>query len=301
MKTALLFPGQGIQKVGMGKDLYEEFTIARKLYDEAQKKLGFPLKEISFDGPQDELTDSKNAQVAILLNSYVIFSILKNKLEFSCVAGHSLGEYTAHLAAGTFNFPDALHLVRFRGELMSKVKEGTMSAVIGLSAVEIEETIDSIPGIVNAANFNMPTQTVITGEEEAVEKAGEKLKAMGAVIIPLKVSGAFHSPLMKEVSEPFKKVLSKIEINKPKVPVYSNVTGDKVTEVDEIRNLLSAQIEKPVRWVDTLLNMKRDGVTRFIEIGYRSILIKMVKNTLDKVETLSISYPEEIRRFIDEQ
>ncbi|MEJ2567852.1 MAG: [acyl-carrier-protein] S-malonyltransferase, partial [candidate division WOR-3 bacterium] len=115
------------------------------------------------------------------------------------------------------------------------------------------------------------------------------------------VSGAFHSPLMKEVSEPFKKVLSKIEINKPKVPVYSNVTGDKVTEVDEIRNLLSAQIEKPVRWVDTLLNMKRDGVTRFIEIGYRSILIKMVKNTLDKVETLSISYPEEIRRFIDEQ
>jgi [acyl-carrier-protein] S-malonyltransferase len=301
MKTALLFPGQGIQKAGMGKDLYEEFPIARKLYDEAEKKLGFPLKEISFNGPQDELTDAKNAQVAILLNSYVIFSILKNKLDFSCVAGHSLGEYTAHLAAGTFDFADALHLVRFRGELMSKVKEGTMSAVIGLSTGEVEETVDSIEGIVNAANFNMPTQTVITGEDEAVKKAGEKLKAMGAVIIPLKVSGAFHSPLMKEVSEPFKKVLSKIEIKKPKVPVYSNVTGEKVTEVDEIRNLLGAHIETPVRWVDTLLNMKSTGVTRFIEIGYRSVLIKMVKNTLDKVETLSISYPEEIKRYIDEQ
>jgi [acyl-carrier-protein] S-malonyltransferase len=301
MKTALLFPGQGIQKVGMGKDLYEEFPIARELYDEAEKKLGFPIKEISFIGPHDELTDAKNAQVAILLNSYVIFRILKNKLEFTCVAGHSLGEYTAHLTAGTFNFPDALHLVRFRGELMSKVNEGTMSAVIGLSASEIEETVNSLEGIVNAANFNMPKQTVITGEVEAVKKAGEKLKAMGAVIVPLKVSGAFHSPLMKEVSEPFKKVLSKTEINKPKVSVYSNVTGEKVTEVDEIRNLLGAHIEKPVRWVDTLLNMKKDGVTRFIEIGYRSILIKMVKNTLDKVETLSISYPEEIRRFIDEQ
>jgi [acyl-carrier-protein] S-malonyltransferase len=300
MKTALIFPGQGIQKAGMGKDLYEEFPVARELYDEAEKKLGFPLKEISFNGPQDELTDAKNAQVAILLNSYVIFSTLKNKIDFSCVAGHSLGEYTAHLVAGTFDFSDALHLVRFRGELMSKVKEGTMSAVIGLSPEEVEKTVNSVPGIVNAANFNMPTQTVITGEIDAVKKAGEQLKALGAKVIPLKVSGAFHSPLMKDISEPFKKVLSKIEIKKPKVPVYSNVTGEKVIEVEEIRNLLGAHIEKPVRWVNTLLNMKRDGVTRFIEIGYRSILIKMVKNTLDKVETLSISYPEEIRRFTDE-
>jgi len=301
MKTALLFPGQGTQKVGMGKDLYEEFPIARELYDEAEKKLGFPIKEISFNGPQDELTDAKNAQVAILLNSYVIFSILKNKLEFYCTAGHSLGEYTAHLTAGTFSFPDALRLVLFRGELMRKTKKGTMSAIIGLSSEEVLDIIDSTSGIVNAANFNMPTQTVITGEVDSVKKAEEKLKAIGAVIIPLKVSGAFHSPLMKEISEPFKKVLSKVEIKKPEVPVYSNVTGEKVTEVEEIKKLLGEQIEKPVRWVDTLLNMKRDGVTRFIEIGHNSILIKMVKNTLDKVETLSISYPEEIRRFIDEQ
>jgi len=300
MKTALLFPGQGTQRAGMGKDLYEEFPTARELYDQAEKKLGFPLKEISFNGPQAELTNAKNAQVAILLNSYVIFSILKNKLEFSSVAGHSLGEYTAHLVAGTFNLSDALHLVRFRGELMNKVKEGTMSAIIGLSAGKVEETVNSIQGIVNAANFNMPTQTVITGEVDSVKRAEEKLKAMGAVIIPLKVSGAFHSPLMKEISEPFKKVLSKIEIKKPKVPVYSNVTGEKVTEVGEIKKLLGEQIEKPVRWVDTLLNMKRDGIKRFIEIGHQSILIKMVKNTLDKVETLSISYPEEIRRFMDE-
>jgi [acyl-carrier-protein] S-malonyltransferase len=298
MKTALIFPGQGIQRVGMGKDLYEKFPIAKNLYNEADKLLGFSIKEISFNGPEKVLTESKNAQVAILLNSYAIFSILKDKLDFYCVAGHSLGEYTAHTVAGTFTFADALHVVRIRGELMSTVNKGTMSAVIGLPREKVTEILNSSEGLVKPANFNTPLQTVITGEAEAVKKAGKKLENAGAKIIPLKVSGAFHSPLMKEITEPFKKVLSKTKIKNPRIPVYSNVTGKKVTETADILDFLGAHIENPVRWVETLLNMKRDGVERFIEIGYRSILIKMVKKTLDKVETMSISYPEEIRRFI---
>jgi len=299
-KTALLFPGQGIQRVGMGKDLYEEFPIAENYYDEADKLLGFSLKKISFEGPQKVLTDAKNAQVAILLNSYVIFSIIKDRLDFSCVAGHSLGEYTAHLAAGTFDFSDALHLVRFRGELMSTMRDGTMSAVIGLPAAKVEEVIETTSGIVKTANYNTPVQTVITGEIEAVKEAGRRLKAEGAKIIPLSVSGAFHSPLMKGIVSPFKKVLSKTKMKKPGVPVYSNVTGDKVTEVEDILETLGSQIEKPVRWVETLQNMKRDGVECFIEIGYRSVLTEMVKNTLDKVETMSISYPKDLRGILSE-
>lgn len=295
MKTALLFPGQGIQRVGMGKDLYKEFPVAKKLYDEADKLLGFSIKEISFNGPEDALTDSKNAQVAIVLNSYVIFEIIRDQLDFSCVAGHSLGEYTAHLVAGTFSFADVLHLVRFRGELMSTAKKGTMSAVIGLSSEKVLEVVDSIHGVVNAANFNSPEQTVITGEDNAVREAERKLDAEGAKIITLSVSGAFHSPLMQEVTLPFKKVLSKTEVKKPTVPVYSNVTGEQVTEVDEILETLGLQIEKPVLWVKTLQNMKKDGVEHFIEIGHRSVLTKMVKKTLDKVETMSISYPKDLK------
>jgi len=297
MSTALIFPGQGIQRVGMGKDLYEEYPVAKKYYDEADKLLGFPIKEISFNGPQEILTESENAQVAILLNSYVIFSIIKEKLEFSCVAGHSLGEYTAHLVAGTFSFSDVLHLVRFRGELMSSTKEGAMSAIIGLSSEKVVEVVNSTSGVVNAANFNTPEQTVITGEIEAVKEAGENLKRKGARVIPLSVSGAFHSPLMREVTLPLKKVLSKTDIKKPQVPVYSNVTGEKVTETDEILKTLSLQTEKPVCWVKTLKNMGRDGVKRFIEIGHRSVLTKMVKKTLDKVETMSISYPKDLKEI----
>jgi [acyl-carrier-protein] S-malonyltransferase len=300
MKTALIFPGQGVQRVGMGRDLCDEFTLARELYDEADKQLGFSLKKVCFEGPKEVLTDAKNAQVAILLNSYVIFNIIKDKLDFSCVAGHSLGEYTAYLVAGSFSFPDALHLVRFRGELMSSAGEGTMSAVIGIVSEKVKEIIGTIPGVVNAANFNTPLQTVITGEVKAIKEAEKKLKEEGAKIIPLEVSGAFHSPLMQSVSSPFRKVLSKTEIRKPEVPVYSNVTAEKVTEVKDILETLGEQIENPVRWVETLLNMKKDGVERFIEIGCHSVLTRMVKSTLDKVETMSISYPEEVRRFLGE-
>ncbi|MEA1913512.1 MAG: ACP S-malonyltransferase [candidate division WOR-3 bacterium] len=300
MKTALLFPGQGVQKVGMGKVLYEEFPKIKEIYDEADDLLGFSIKDISFNGPHQELTDSKNAQPAILLHSYAIYSEVKGKLDFSVVAGHSLGEYTAYLAAGTLDFDDALHLVRFRGELMSSVRNGIMNAIIGLDSEDVKKVVEEIPGIVVAANFNSPEQTVISGEVEAVGKASNELKKRGGRVIPLSVSGAFHSPLMEEVSRPFKKVLLKIKIKKPSVPVYSNVTAKKVTDPDEIRKTLGEQVLKPIQWVIILRNMKEEGVQRFIEIGQGKVLSKFVKSTLGKVETLNISSPKQIRRFLGE-
>ena len=299
MSTALLFPGQGVQKVGMGKDLYEEFPPAKELYDKSDNLLGFNLKDICFNGPQEELTDSKNAQPAILLHSYAIFKELQDKLEFRVVAGHSLGEYTAHLVARTFDFDDALHLVRFRGELMSSTVNGTMSAIIGLSREKIQKVVKNISGIVVIANLNSPDQTVISGDVDAVGKAGIELKKMGSRVIPLTVSGAFHSPLMEEVFDPFRKVLIKTKFKKPFVPVYSNVTAKKVTAPDEIRTALGEQIIKPVRWVDILRNMGEEGVDRFIEIGYGNVLTKLVKNTLNNVETINISSANEIRGFLE--
>lgn len=301
MSTALLFPGQGVQRVGMGNDLYKEFSVARNLYDKANNLLGFSLKDLCFNGPQQKLTDSRNAQPAILLHSYAIFKEMGDKLDFSVVAGHSLGEYTAHLAAGTFDFDDALHLVRFRGELMSSTKNGTMSAIIGLDPDGIQTIVDKTPGTVVTANYNSPDQTVISGEIGAVREAGNELKKMGARVIPLSVSGAFHSPLMEEVFEPFRKVLLKTKIMKPIVPVYSNATAEKTTDPDEIRKTLTQQILKPVRWVDILQNMKKEGVDRFIEIGYGNVLTKLVKITLDNVETINISSPRQIRGVLEGQ
>ncbi|MCK4529220.1 ACP S-malonyltransferase [candidate division WOR-3 bacterium] len=299
MNTALLFPGQGVQKVGMGKDLYEEFPVARELYDKADNLLGFNLKGLCFEGPQGELTDSKNAQPAILLHSYILFKLVKDKLDYSVVAGHSLGEFTAHLSAGTFVFEDALHLVRFRGELMSSTKNGSMSAIIGLDPEEINRVLDSIKGIVVIANFNSTDQTVISGEVDAVKEAGVLLKERGARVISLAVGGAFHSPLMESVFEPFRKVLLKTEIRKSEVLVYSNVAAVKVENPEQIRKTLAQQILKPVQWVNILKNMEKEGINRFIEIGYGNILSRLVNKTLDNVETINISSATQVRRFLE--
>lgn len=299
MSTALVFPGQGVQKAGMGKDLYDSFEIARDFYDRANNLLGFNLKELSFDGPQDELTDSKNAQPAILLHSYIIFSLIRDKIDFHSLAGHSLGEYTAYLVGGSLSFEDAIHLVRFRGELMSRTGNGSMSAVIGLDSELIEKTVSDREGRVVVANYNSPEQTVISGEIDAVKKAGKELKDKGARVIPLKVSGAFHSPLMNEVFEPFKKVLLKTAIKKSDVPVYSNVKARPVSETEEIRDTLSEQIIKPVRWVEIIENMKENGIDRFVEIGNGNVLSRLIRKTLDNIEVINISKKESITEFLN--
>lgn len=299
MKIALVFPGQGVQKVGMGEEICKEFEGAENLYERADELLGFSIKDLSFRGPQNELTESKNAQPAILLHSYAIFNELKDKLNYDLVAGHSLGEYTAHLVAGTFSFSNALHLVRFRGELMSATENGTMSAIIGLEAEKIKSVLGEINGTVVTANFNSPGQTVISGEVSAVKKVGERLKEEGGRVIPLSVSGAFHSPLMEEVFEPFRKVLLKTEIKKPAVPVYSNVTAKKVRDPEKIREVLGEQVLKPVRWVQILEGMKNDGVEKIIEIGRGRVLSKLIKQTIEGIQVKNISTVEDIRRFLN--
>jgi len=301
---AFLFPGQGSQKVGMAKDLYNEFPLAREIMDEANNLLGFSLTDIMFNGPEEVLKESKNTQPAILLHSYVVYNLIKDKLGFDATAGHSLGEYTALLAAGVISFADALHLVRFRGELMSgagQEREGTMAAIIGLEKGDVESIVEDCreEGIIVIANYNEPRQFVVSGEKTPVMKAVKLAKEKGGRGIPLRVSGAFHSPLMETATEPFSKVLTRVEFKKPGKSFYANVTGNKENEPEKIRELLSRQITSPVRWTDTIKNMIEDGVHEYVELGPGNVLTKLVQKISSDVQAYNISNAEDVRRFLD--
>uniref|UniRef100_A0A7C4Y4B1 Malonyl CoA-acyl carrier protein transacylase n=1 Tax=candidate division WOR-3 bacterium TaxID=2052148 RepID=A0A7C4Y4B1_UNCW3 len=305
MKTALVFPGQGSQKVGMCLDIYNDFEKSRNIIDEAVVKLGFDIKDIMFNGPEETLKESRNAQVALLIHSYAVFSIIKDYVKYDALAGHSLGEYSALLCGDVICYDDALHIVRFRGELMSSAGEkrkGKMLAVIGLKKDIVEDVVKSLKdkGIITIANYNSYEQFVLSGEPEMIDKASNLCKEKGGKCIPLKVSGAFHSPLMDDASVPFKKVLTKIEFNTPKCDIYFNVTGDKLKNTDKIREALGEQITSPVRWDLIVENMIRDGIRRFIEIGSGNVVSKLIKSMNNDVETLNIGNSEEVRRFIDE-
>ena len=302
---AFLFPGQGAQKVGMAKDFYESFPQIKETFDKAETCLGIDIKKIMFNGPEGELRESKNAQVSILLHSYTILNLLKDYVTPDYLAGHSLGEYTAFLAADALSFEDALHLVRFRGELMSMAgekKPGTMAAIIGLNIDEVKNIVEESRqfGIIIIANFNSPMQFVISGEKEPVTRAIKLTKEKGGKGIPLRVSGAFHSPLIEEVVEPFRKVLSKTEVRTPKYPVFSNVTGDVVNKPDEIRELLAKQIVSSVRWTDIVVNMHKKGVDHFIEMGPGNVLSKLLAQTIKNVKITTISTVDDFKGFVNE-
>ena len=304
-KVAYIFPGQGSQYVGMGKDLFSEFPAAKEVFQKADATLGLPLSKICFEGPEEELKKTKNTQPAIFLHSLAVWKILNPK-DAAMVAGHSLGEYSALVAAGALAFEDALKLVRLRGELMQEAGEenpGTMAAIVGLDAKIVGEVCCTAwkEGVVQAANFNSPGQVVISGSVSGVRKGMEIAKERGAKLVKeLVVSGAFHSPLMQSAKDGLKAALDEVEIHDARIPVYANVTAKPVQKASEIRTLLFEQVTSPVRWHETVVNMAADGATSFIEIGPGKVLQGLVKRiapdvSVSGVDTaLSLSVSERV-------
>lgn len=299
-----VFPGQGSQFVGMGKDLYNDFPVCREVFDKSNEILGYDLKSICFDGPEELLKQTENTQPALFVHSLAIYEMLKD-FNVSGVAGHSLGEYSALTAAGVFRFEDALRLVRLRGQLMQESgnkNPGTMAAIVGLSIEKLNEICESLKeiGIVQSANFNSPGQIVISGEVNAVRKAIEVAKQNGAKLAKeLVVSGAFHSPLMNYAYERIADVLNKVEMSEPKFPVYSNVTGDKFENLDQIRKLLIEQIISPVKWQQIIEKMIEHGIRIFVEIGAGKVLTGLIKRINSEIEVINVGNSDELKQFLN--
>lgn len=288
MKT-YVFPGQGAQFVGMGKDLYETSAIAKELFDKANEILGFNITEIMFNGTDEELKQTKVTQPAVFLHSVILAKTLTN-FKPEMVAGHSLGEFSALVANGTLSFEDALQLVSKRAMAMQKACEitpSTMAAVLNLDDKVVENICASIDGVVVAANYNCPGQLVISGETKAVELACEKMKEAGAkraLILP--VGGAFHSPMMEPAREELAAAIEATTFSTPICPVYQNVTASAVSDPAEIKKNLITQLTAPVRWTQSVQQMIADGGTSFTEVGPGKVLMGLINKINKEVETI---------------
>ena len=285
---ALLFPGQGSQFVGMGRALFESSTAARAVFEEADEVLGFALSRLCFEGPEEELQSTANTQPAILTHSIALLAELRaqspRRLEGAgFAAGHSLGEYSACVAAGALTFPDAIRLVRRRGEFMQEAVPagvGAMAAIIGLPAADVEEACREVSGdeIVYAANYNSPEQTVIAGHAAAVERASAACLARGAKrAIRLPVSAPFHSALMRPARERMRELLDATEISNAEFPVVTNVDAEPAWRGDLLRDALVRQIDSPVRWVESVRRLAAEGVDNALEIGPGNVLAGLVR------------------------
>lgn len=280
---AFVFPGQGSQFVGMGKELYDANPLAKKLFDKADEILGFKITDIMFAGTDDQLKETKVTQPAVFLHSVISALCLGDDFKPAMVAGHSLGEFSALVAAGALSFEDGLKLVAARANAMQKACEanpGTMAAIIGLSDEQVEEICRAVStdgNIVVAANYNCPGQLVISGNVDAVNAACEKMKEAGAKrALPLKVGGAFHSPLMKPAKDELQTAIEQTAIAAPKCPVYQNVDGKPHTDAAEIKANLIAQLTSPVRWTASVQAMAADGADDFTECGPGKALQGMI-------------------------
>lgn len=286
---AYVFPGQGAQFVGMGKDLYETSAVAKELFDKANEILGFNITEIMFNGTDEELKQTKVTQPAVFLHSVILAKTLTD-FKPEMVAGHSLGEFSALVANGTLSFEDALQLVSKRALAMQKACEitpSTMAAVLNLDDKIVEDICESIDGVVVAANYNCPGQLVISGETKAVELACEKMKEAGAkraLILP--VGGAFHSPMMEPAREELAAAIEATTFNTPICPVYQNVTANAVSDPAEIKKNLITQLTAPVRWTQSVQQMIADGATQFTEVGPGKVLMGLINKINKDVETI---------------
>lgn len=287
---AYVFPGQGAQFTGMGKNLYDNSELARKLFQQADEQLGFEISKIMFEGTADELKQTKVTQPAVFLHSVILAKTLEN-FQPDMVAGHSLGEISALVANETLGFESGLNLVYKRAMAMQKACElqpSTMAAILGLEDEVVERICSEIDGVVVPANYNCPGQLVISGEVPAVELACEKLKEAGAkraLILP--VGGAFHSPLMKPAEDELAEAIHQTEFKKPICPVYQNVTTTAVTDPEEIKQNLIAQLTAPVKWTQSVQNMVKDGVMEFIEVGPGNTLQGLIRKIEANAVTIS--------------
>ena len=288
---AYVFPGQGAQFVGMGKDLYENSDQAKVMFEAANEILGFRITDLMFSGTDEDLRQTRVTQPAIFLHSVILAKTLGDSFKPEMTAGHSLGEFSALVAAGALSFEDGLKLVYARAMAMQKACEAepsTMAAILGLEDAKVEEVLAGIDEVVVPANYNSPGQLVISGSMKGIEVACELLKAAGAKrALPLKVGGAFHSPLMEPARVELAAAIKATEFKSPICPVYQNVSGKPYTEPVEIRENLIAQLTAPVRWTQTIQNMVADGATHFTEVGPGTVLQGLVKKIAPGTEAES--------------
>tara|TARA_B100000575_G_C23043234_1_gene600469 strand:- start:264 stop:1202 length:939 start_codon:yes stop_codon:yes gene_type:complete len=305
--SALLFPGQGSQVVGMGSEFYNSFSKVKTIFKRADEKLNFPISKLILEGPSDQLQLTKNTQPAILTVSYSIFSVLKEEFNFDFspfkyFAGHSLGEYSALVCADSLKFDDAIYLLHQRGEAMQKavpVGEGSMLAVLGTKIELIKELINANgdDGICEIANDNADGQVIVSGNKKSVELFQNTLKDKKIKSIPLKVSAPFHCSLMKSAANNMFEKINKVEFKKPKYEIINNVNASSVEDPKEIKDLLIKQIYSSVRWRESIIKMSQKQVTNFIEIGPGKVLIGMVKRTIKDVNCFSINSIADIKNL----
>ncbi|MCU4175805.1 ACP S-malonyltransferase [Carboxylicivirga sp. N1Y90] len=290
---AFVFPGQGAQYVGMGKDMYENSPLAKELFEKANDILGFRITDLMFEGTDEDLKQTKVTQPAIFLHSVILAKTLGEEFKPEMTAGHSLGEFSALVAAGAMNFEDGLKLVSQRALAMQKACEAepsTMAAIVGMEDAIVEEVCESIDEVVVAANYNCPGQLVISGSFAGIDKACEVLTEKGAKrAIKLPVGGAFHSPLMEPARTELAAAIEATEFKQPVCPIYQNVNAQAVTEPATIKENLVAQLTAPVRWTQTATNMIADGATSFTEVGPGKVLQGLVKKVDRKMETKGYS------------
>ena len=306
MVAVVLCPGQGAQRVGMGKDLAERFPAARDTFAAIDEALGVALSRIMWEGPEFELTLTHNAQPAILAHTAAVYAVVGDRLdELMVAAGHSLGEYSAYVVAGALTPADAACLVRRRGELMYEAgleRPGAMAAVMGLESANVETACEqaSNGGVAVAANLNALDQVVISGDPDAVQRAGEHCKRAGAKrVIPLKVSGAFHSPLMAPAVPGLEQALAAVSFADPSVPVVANATGQEIRTGDQAREQLSAQLTAPVRWVESMRRAAElAGGGSFLELGPGRVLSGLLKRILPGAEVRALGTAQEIEEFL---